>query len=808
MDALAIIGIIAAVVGITAGVVQVLDYIQKRRVKRAADQELQPPSVTTLSQVPRKSGYQPDDVYSSYEAGLRQLLDRLGKSHPRYAEALVYQQRLSENIAECRRHGDTDTRQAERSEIIDQLNQLALTELDISFSDLCSQAVPAAKQEEATPRLIPHNLPPRSEFVGREVEKARVHEALRSRSYLVSIDGIGGVGKTSLALEVAYECLRVTKERKLNGDIATFEGFIWTTAKDRDLTVNALLDAVARTLEYPGIAQQPLEEKQISVQKLLQGKPYLLIVDNFETVTDDDVRGFLLKLPEPSKALITTREQKLRQAWTISLKGLAESEALALIRGEGRRLGLASVEQAEDQMLLHLYQATGGAPLAIKWAVGQIKQKGQSLDTVLMALHKAWGSIFDNIFARSWNLLSTDARQVLIVMPIFATSASRTGIEAASDVHHFVLDEALGQLVEMSLVEATDELDLAQRRYSIHPLTRAFAAARLQQELDIQKAAQRRLADFFQAFTRKHGGFWNQEGFAQLESELPNILAIIQWCLKQQLADLATDIFLNISDFMLIRGYWNDTMALGQKALATTIEMGDDLNAAWLRIWPIGWLHRHRGDLVSAEKEVAQALVVVERLGEDRLIAYAKRSLGRIAQERGHLEQAEQLLKETLAFYRSAEEERHIYFVTANLADVALQQGDLATAWKLCNDVLTSARQFDDPERVANLLNVLGEVERRHGNLEQARAHWEEALANMIRAKRLDGIADVLFDLAQVEIEMGQEQSARQKLLEALDTYQRLDIQSKVEEIRKLIAELPEPTDYESQEDGNQPNEE
>ena len=286
---------------------------------------------------------------------------------------------------------------------------------------------------------IPHNLRPRSEFIGREAEKARIHEALQSRSYLVSIDGIGGIGKTVLALEVAHECLRASRGEGSTDGIATFDGFIWTTARDRDLTMNALLDAVARTLDYLGIAQQPVEEKQVAVRKLLQDRPYLLIVDNFETVTDEGVRDFLLELPEPSKALITTREQKLRRVWSISLKGLAESEALALIRSTGRRLGLTALEHGEARVLRHLYEATGGTPLAIKWAVGQIKQRGQSLDTVLAALYQARGDIFDYIFARSWNLVAENARQVLTVMPLFATSASRAGIEAASDVHHFAL---------------------------------------------------------------------------------------------------------------------------------------------------------------------------------------------------------------------------------------------------------------------------------------------------------------------------------------------------------------------------------
>ena len=647
---------------------------------------------------------------------------------------------------------------------------------------------------------IPHNLPPRSEFIGREAEKARLHEALRSRSYLVSIDGIGGIGKTALALEVAHECLRASKGAGLTDGLATFNGFIWTTAKDRDLTLNGLLDAIARTLDYPGIMQQPVEEKRSAVRKLLQEEPHLLIVDNFETITDGGVRDFLLDLPEPSKALITTREQKLRQVWAISLKGLAESEALALIRSEGRRLGLASLEHVEDRVLRHLHEATGGVPLAIKWAVGQIKQKGQSLDTVLAALHDATGSIFEAIFARSWDLLSTNARHVLIVMPIFATSASRAGIEAASDVHHFPLDEALGQLVEMSLVDATDELDLARRRYSIHPLTRAFATSKLQHEPETQQTAYQRLADFFKSRNWQRGGRWNLEEYTQLEPDLPNILVIIHWCWKQGLTTLGMDIFYQVSHLMTIHGYWNDTMVLGEQAVALATDHEENLHAARLRVWPISWIYRHRGDLVSAEKDVRLALTTLEKAGDARWIANAKRNLGRIAQERGDLEQARQLLSEVLMYYQMIGDERFVYLATTNLADAVLRQGDLDTAWTLCNSILTPVRQFDDPERVAALLVVLGGVAYQRGDLQQAKSFWEEALAYMMRANRLDGIADCQFELAQLEIKMGKEQTARQMLSDCLESYRRLDVKFRVQEIDELLARLPVPTDHKTRE--------
>ncbi|MEK7726835.1 MAG: hypothetical protein AAB354_00410, partial [candidate division KSB1 bacterium] len=246
---------------------------------------------------------------------------------------------------------------------------------------------PAAAIEHAspvviasTPPTIPHNLPHRADFVGREKEKRHVHEALRSRSYLVAIDGIGGIGKTSLAREVAQECLGASQKalaqdnsarndtplnppsrgdfslrHQLSGDspkhppiegtprinspleggqggvggatlthdtLQTFAAFIWTSAKDHELTLNDVLDTIAFTLDYSHLAQLPLEEKRHQVTKRLQEKSCLLVVDNFETITDQGLYDFLQALPEPSKCLVTSRTQSLKQARAISIRGL------------------------------------------------------------------------------------------------------------------------------------------------------------------------------------------------------------------------------------------------------------------------------------------------------------------------------------------------------------------------------------------------------------------------------------------------------------------------------------------------------
>ncbi len=76
------------------------------------------------------------DAFTDYETGLNRLLTRLDRDHPRYTEALVLQQRLLENLARVHLYGDTETSQAERTQILDVLNRLALDTVGESFSAL------------------------------------------------------------------------------------------------------------------------------------------------------------------------------------------------------------------------------------------------------------------------------------------------------------------------------------------------------------------------------------------------------------------------------------------------------------------------------------------------------------------------------------------------------------------------------------------------------------------------------------------------------------------------------------------------
>lgn len=82
------------------------------------------------------------DMFDAYQKALTQLRAALGSDHPDYGDALLFEQRLTENMRSARRFGDTESLRAERAQIIDGLNRLALQDLGRSFNELALAPLP------------------------------------------------------------------------------------------------------------------------------------------------------------------------------------------------------------------------------------------------------------------------------------------------------------------------------------------------------------------------------------------------------------------------------------------------------------------------------------------------------------------------------------------------------------------------------------------------------------------------------------------------------------------------------------------
>jgi predicted ATP-dependent serine protease len=207
------------------------------------------------------------------------------------------------------------------------------------IAELESRLRSPASAQPTGPR---HNLPPRDyeRFVGRQQEQAELRRLLgpRSRTVVVTIDGIGGIGKSTLALESAYAFIDQYADLS-EGE--RFEAIVWVSAKHIYLTASGIHErrqvfrtledvfaVIARVLDYPAITRARAEEQRDIVEQALREQRTLLILDNLETVDDEELLDFLHELPEPTKALITTRH-RIDVGRPMRLMGMEHNDALA-----------------------------------------------------------------------------------------------------------------------------------------------------------------------------------------------------------------------------------------------------------------------------------------------------------------------------------------------------------------------------------------------------------------------------------------------------------------------------------------------
>lgn len=603
---------------------------------------------------------------------------------------------------------------------------------------------PAIKTLAGKPNNLPAQLTP---LVGREHEiEAIMQLLLKSEVRLVTLTGPGGIGKTSLSLQVALSLL----------DEFTHGVFFVGLAAISDAEL--VLPTIAQTL---GIRENQSQSLRESVIAYLRDKRLLLVLDNFEqVVAAAPVVSDLLAACPQLKILATSRI-------VLRLKGEREYPVAPLPSPDPRVAGYSKdtlsqyaavelfiqralavkpdfeVNNDNAPAIAEICFRLEGLPLAIELAAARLKLfspqallsrlgsrlqmlRGGGRDTP--ARHQT----LRQAIAWSYDLLAPTEQTFFKRLAVFTGGCSLEAVEAIchADMPGGALDalDALAALIDQSLLrqEQTPE---GEPRFVMFETIREFALERLRAS-DEWEATRRRHANFFLTLAEKAEpeltGPKQTLWLNLLEREHDNLRAFLSWVEETGQADYGLRLAAAICRFWIARGHRHEgcerllaLLAL-PGAAPPTRERAKVLNA-------VGTIMHELGDYATARQRLEESLKIWREFGDKKGVAIVINNLGWIAAQLGELIAASELSGESLALHGKLGDKRGMAVAFNNLAAVAFLHSEYPLASSLQEQSLKLRQESGDERGVAFATAMLGWFDVVQGNFEKAAALLESA---------------------------------------------------------------------------------
>lgn len=303
------------------------------------------------------------------------------------------------------------------------------------------------------------NVPPRrTGYVARPILESSLDALLRDdRHPVVTLQGRGGVGKTSLALEVLNNIAKDTD----------FFAIVWFSARDIDLLPEGPRVVRADVLSRDDVAKDfatlmgTNASKEAAVayfNDCLSGAgengTFLFVFDNFETIrAQSELYAAVSNAVRlPNKVLITTRTRDFKADFPIEVRGMERDEYHKLVKETTYRLGIEQIVNSEYEE--KLFEESDGHPYITKVLLGEVAHAGKRIAVERIVATK--DSMLDALFDRSFASLAPAAQRVFLTLCSWRSLVPRIGLQAAlmrpgNEAMDF--DRALADLVQASLVE-------------------------------------------------------------------------------------------------------------------------------------------------------------------------------------------------------------------------------------------------------------------------------------------------------------------------------------------------------------------
>ncbi|HID53823.1 MAG TPA: tetratricopeptide repeat protein, partial [Anaerolineae bacterium] len=592
------------------------------------------------------------------------------------------------------------------------------------------------------PQLNLPVLPP--DLVGREPELAALTEMLTDPARrLIAITGMGGIGKSSLALALAGRLARHFLDGVYFVSLAELED-------------GALLDtAVTESLD---LTFPPGAPPRDFLCEYFQDKELLLILDSAEhlqTAVETFIQTLLAAAPE-LKIVVTSRQKpRLRAASVWALTGLAlpdaaatavvETPAITLFAQHAARFRREFSLAAVWPQVVELCHLLAGSPLGIELAAAQLDVTNCA--DLAAELRASMGELAVDyqdmpprhrslraLFHHSWRLLSAGEQEALAKLTVFRGGFTPEAAAAASQVDRGVL----AALVRKSLLHEQDG------RFTMHILIRQFAREHLPADT---------------AIYAQHASYFSQQlreaNLAALPIEADNIRAMWQYAVTRPDVPVLAEAAHHLARFYAV----TNQFAAGRILFAQAVDnlAGSDIP----QTEPVMWgeiLGRYAmfllraGQLAEARDAAERSVAVLRGRRDEAALAFSLNLLGVLHLQSGSFATAVALLAECADLYRRTDEPAHLLKPLVNLGSVHLRLGQYDTALAYLNEALPLAEQLNDRRGMTHILNNLGAIHLIQGDLTAAYDRFAaclpltEEMANQpVRMTTLQNLAEVSY---------------------------------------------------------------
>lgn len=633
---------------------------------------------------------------------------------------------------------------------------------------------------------VGHNLPPQpTSFVGREEELIKIDSRLKDPACrLLTLVGVGGIGKTRLALQAA---LQATEEK----DRAFSHGVYFVSLAPLG-SVDLLVSAIAGSLN---LSFHDRAAAKTQLLDYLRTKEMLLVLDNFEHLLEG--AGLLVEILEYApgvKLLITSRERlNLRWEWLLEVKGLAfpeDSQLAAMEDYSAIRLFLQSASRVlpdfsgeERPFVIRICRFLGGMPLGIELAaawtqVFSCQEIAQGIESNLDFLassvrdiperHRSLRAVFDH----SWNLLSEEERWAFRRLSVFR---GRFRKEAAGGVADASFPILLA-LARKSLLSR----DLTGR-YEVLEVVRQYAEEKLKeipQERDrTHNLHCRYYAQFLSRREELLKGERLQEALEEIGQEIENVRAGWRWAVDHRNENEIDESLESLFTFYEVRSWFQEGEAMLGKAAealgevnAAPGERGEKTGIILGRILARrGWLCQRLAHFEEAEDLLQKSLSTFRRLGTRKEMAFPLNALGVVVRKAGRCAEARQCHRESLAIYREIGDRQGIARSLRRLGVIAGMLQEHTEAKRLYQESLAVYEEIGHRRGVAGCLVNLGSIAGTLGEHMEAKRLYRESLAISREIGDQWGTANSLNSLGFAMCALEEYQEAKECFCKALE---------------------------------------